>query len=47
MLPDSSSFEDTVKNLLKMPHKPHKPAKADDKRDQSEDNAQQPKKGGK
>ena len=25
-----SSFEDTVKNLLKMPHKPHKPAKADE-----------------
>ena len=23
------SFEDTVKNLLKMPHKPHKPAKAE------------------
>jgi len=24
-----TDFEDTVKNLLKMPHKPHKPAKAE------------------
>ena len=26
----NGAFERTVKNLLKMPHKPHKPAKADD-----------------
>jgi len=29
MAQEDSMFEDTVKNLLKMPHKPHKPAKAE------------------
>ena len=29
MAQEDSTFEDTVKNLLKMPHKPHKPAKAE------------------
>ena len=28
MSDEDGRFEDTVKNLLKMPHKPHKPAKA-------------------
>ncbi len=29
MAQENSTFEDTVKNLLKMPHKPHKSAKAE------------------
>ena len=38
----SVGFEDTVKNLLKMPHKPHKPAKGEKEADGQAQPSRQP-----